>query len=65
MRIRLKMLVLDARTGNWTMLLSEPESNTAISTKVTREQKDQGQVALLKEKGYTELAAQLQKYLIE
>lgn len=65
MRIRLKMLVLDALTGNWTMLLSEPESSTSISTKLTREQKDQGQVEQLKEKGYTELAAQLQKYIVK
>lgn len=65
MRIRLKMIVLDAHTGNWTMLLSEPESSTVISTKLTRRQKDQGQVETLKQKGYAELAAQLQKYVEE
>lgn len=65
MRIRLKMLVMDVRTGRWTMFASEPVADSTFSARLTREQKDQGQVALLKEKGYTELAAQLSKHVVE
>jgi hypothetical protein len=65
MRIRLKMLVMDVRTGCWIMLQSAPDSTSILSARSNRELKDQKQVQYLKEKGYTELAGQLLKYVIE
>lgn len=59
MRIRLKLVLVDARTGNWQMIAPEPIEDDGFSARVNRESSDQNQVNRLKEKGYTALAQQL------
>jgi len=61
MRIRLKLAIVDARTGKWLMLTPEPIVDTTASARINRDTSDQSQVAQLKEKGYTALAEQLWK----
>lgn len=52
MRIRLKVAVVDVKTGSWSIYSPEPAELTASSADRNREQSDQQQVALLKEKAY-------------
>jgi len=52
MRIRLKVALIDPRTGQWEIFLPKTFGDKAYSAFLTREQSDQGQVALLKEKAY-------------
>ena len=52
MRIRLKMAVVDVRTGQWEMFAPEPFEDVDTSGRYTRVSSDQSQVALLKDKGY-------------
>jgi hypothetical protein len=52
MRIRLKLAVVDVRTGNWRMMTPEPLVDKAWSTAFTRGSSDRKQVELLKEKAY-------------
>jgi hypothetical protein len=52
MRIRLKLAVIDVRTGGWTMLTPEPSEDKAWSTSFTRGSSDQKQVEALKRKAY-------------
>jgi hypothetical protein len=60
MRIRLKMAVIDARTGHWTMVAHEPvEGKSIISARGNREGADQAQVNALKEAGYNALVTAL------
>jgi hypothetical protein len=59
MRMQLKLIVLDARTGQWTMLVPEPVSTDAMSAKLTRENVDQAQIEKLKEEGYAKLVEEL------
>lgn len=61
MRIRLKMVLVDARTGNWTMIAPEPFVDMGASAKLNRESSDQNQVNKLKERAYVSLAEQLQQ----
>lgn len=65
MRIRLKMIVLDARTGQWAMLVPEPVEADALSARASREQSDQGQIAELKEKAYAALVEQLVENFVQ
>ena len=55
MRIRLKAIVLDVPSGNWSMLTSPPIEDNRTSAKLNRETSDQKQVAALKQKAYTSL----------
>ncbi len=52
MRIRLKVAVVDVRSGSWDMFSPKPFDDSAISGRYSREGKDQEQVATLKEKAY-------------
>jgi len=61
MRIRLKVILVDARSGHWTMIAPEPIVDMGVSARLTRESSDQNQVNQLKEKAYTTLADQLRQ----
>ncbi|MBI5092109.1 MAG: aminopeptidase [Candidatus Hydrogenedentes bacterium] len=61
MRIRLRAVVVDARTGQWVMLAPEPIEARTASARANRDNADQAQVATLKEKGYTSLVETLLK----
>jgi hypothetical protein len=52
MRIRLKVAVIDVRTGHWSMFAPEAYVDSALSASLIRAKADQKQVALLKEKAY-------------
>jgi len=58
-RIRLKLLAIETKTGRWLMVAPDPIEGDAISAKLTREQSDQGLVANLKERGYAALVEEL------
>lgn len=53
MRIRLKVALIDVKTGQWETFSPEPFQNTAVSARYTRESVDQGQVAVLKAIAYS------------
>lgn len=61
MRIRLKALVLDVRSGGWKMLTPEAYADASYSSGFYRETSDQKLVIALKEKGYRSLVADLVK----
>jgi len=52
MRIRLKLALIDVRSGNWTVLSPEAFDDSRMSTSLGRATKDQKQVELLKAKAY-------------
>jgi hypothetical protein len=52
MRIRLKVAVIDVRSGQWSMFAPEAYVDSALSASLIRAQSDQHQVAALKEKVY-------------
>ena len=52
MRIRLKVAVIDTRTGLWEMFTPDNHEGDALSASYTRASSDQTQVAMLKEKAY-------------
>lgn len=52
MRIRLRIAVVDVKSGRWTMFAPENFEDEALSAGVIRRQSDQEQVALLKDKAY-------------
>lgn len=52
MRLRLKVAVLDVRSGNWSVFAPEPVSDKAISGVYRRERADQDQVETLKARAY-------------
>jgi hypothetical protein len=56
MRIRLKVAVIDVRTGQWEMFVPETFDDTAMSAGANRVMSDQTQVALLKDKAYASAA---------
>jgi hypothetical protein len=59
MRIRLKLAVIDVRSGRWTVLTPEPSEDKAWSTSFTRGSSDQKQVEALKRKAYEAGAKEL------
>ncbi len=61
MRIRLKVAVVDVRSGQWETFSPEPFQDTTASARFTRESSDQGQVSLLKSKAYETAAEDLIK----
>lgn len=61
MRIRLKVAVVDVKSGQWETFSTEPFQDTAVSARYTRESSDQSQVALLKTKSYEAAAQDLVK----
>lgn len=52
MRIRLKLALVDVRSGEWTMLAPKPFVDSALSAALTRVASDQDQVEQLKRKAY-------------
>lgn len=52
MRIRLKVALIDVRSGHWSMFAPAAFVDRALSASLIRAQSDQKQVALLKEKAY-------------
>jgi hypothetical protein len=52
MRIRLKLALIDVRSGNWSVLSPEAFDDSRMSTSLHRGAKDQQQVELLKAKAY-------------
>lgn len=52
MRIRLKLALIDVRSGNWTVMSPEAFDDARMSTSLRRAAKDQQQVELLKAKAY-------------
>jgi hypothetical protein len=52
MRIRLKLAIIDVRTGNWRVVCPEPFADKAWSTSFTRGSSDLKQVEALKKKAY-------------
>lgn len=61
MRIRLKVAIVDVRTGNWTMFSPEPFEDKALSARLGRERSDQAQVNKLKQLAYASAARDLLK----
>ncbi len=61
MRVRLKVAVVDVKTGQWDMFSPEPFEDSATSARYGREASDQGQVAVLKKKSYEAAAEDLVK----
>ena len=59
MRIRLKVAVIDARTGNWTVMSPAAHEDRAVSTRLSRGSSDQQQVEKLKQLAYTSAARDL------
>lgn len=60
-RIRLKLLVIDVRSGVWTMLTPEPSEDVRTSAFASREASDQEQVQALKVQAYRAAAAALDR----
>ena len=52
MRIRVKLAVIDVRTGGWTVVTPAPSEDNAWSTEFTRSSSDQKQVEALKRRAY-------------
>ena len=52
MRIRMKVAVVDVRSGQWEMFSPEPFEDSSTSGRYSRASSDQAQVAVLKEKAY-------------
>jgi hypothetical protein len=61
MRIRLKMAVIDVRSGNWEMFSPEAFEDAAFSGLIGRKSSDQAQVRSLKDKAYVAAADDLVK----
>lgn len=59
MRIRLKVAVMDVRSGQWEMFTPKTFDDKAISGRINRTQADQGQVAVLKSAAYARAAEDL------
>jgi hypothetical protein len=59
MRIRLKIAVVDVKTGRWEEFSPEPIEDNSLSAGFTRESSDQDQVALLKSRAYQVAATRI------
>ena len=55
-RIRLKVALIDVKTGQWELFVPKVFEDTGYSAAINRESSDQAQVALLKAKGYKAVA---------
>jgi hypothetical protein len=56
MRIRLKLAVIDVKSGSWTMLAPPAFTDSSLSTSLGRESSDQAQVESLKQQAYQRAA---------
>ena len=61
MRIRMKVAVVDVKSGQWEMFSPEPYEDSASSGRYSRASSDQAQVATLKSKAYKTTADDLVK----
>lgn len=61
MRIRLKVAIVDVRSGNWAMFSPDPFQDKAFSARLGRERSDQAQVNKLKQQAYAAAAQDLLK----
>jgi len=61
MRIRLKVAIVDVRSGNWAMFSPEPFADKAVSARLGRERSDQAQVNKLKQQAYATAAREVLK----
>ncbi len=61
MRIRLKVAVVDVKTGQWEMFSPEPIESGAYSAILSRKAADQDLVTFLKEKAYPLVAEDIVK----
>jgi hypothetical protein len=61
MRIRLKVAIVDVRSGNWAMFSPDPFEDKALSARLGRERSDQAQVNKLKQQAYASTARELIK----
>jgi len=59
MRIRLKIALIDVRTGDWSVFVPETRTDSTLSAELNRAASDQEQVAALKESAYKSAADQL------
>ena len=59
MRIRLKVAIIDVKSGQWKTISPKPIQDTSASARYTRASSDQRQVATLKAQAYAELANNL------
>lgn len=59
MRIRLKVALIDVKTGQWEMFSPEPFDDADFSSRGSRAAIDQAQVALLKDKAYRAAVTQM------
>lgn len=59
MRIRMKVAVVDVKSGQWDMFSPEPFEDSGTSGRYSRASSDQAQVAVLKEKAYKSTADDL------
>lgn len=63
-RIRLKIALVDVRSGHWTMVSSQSFENRAHSTRFSREACDQKQVEKLKQLAYASAAEDMVKFYL-
>ena len=61
MRIRLKLALVDVRSGHWAMCSSQAFEDRAHSARINRDASDQKQVEKLKQLGYAAAAEDLVK----
>lgn len=61
MRIRLRIAIVDVRTGHWAMFSPEPFVDSAVSMRLGRERSDQAQVNRLKQSAYAAATRDLLK----
>jgi hypothetical protein len=65
MRIRLKVALLDVRSGSWDVFMPEPFSNESMSSIVTREKVDQSLIGTLKDQAYLAAAQEIQRRYVK
>lgn len=61
MRLRLKMVLVDVRSGNWSSFVPESSEDKSLSAKFDRESSDQKQVDKLKRQAYVTATRELTK----
>ena len=64
MRIRLRIAIVDVRSGHWAMFSPEPFVDSAVSMRLGRERSDQAQVNRLKQNAYAAATRDLLKLYV-
>lgn len=65
MRIRLKVALIDVKTGRWSIFAPNAYEDRALSASFGRRESDESQVALLKEKAYKSAVADFVKKYVQ